>query len=92
MSTTPAVGAPPPAAGPPQEHRAGTARLRAPGSRRRSPLALLILPTLVLLVVALGYPIGWQLITSFREFGSCSSSARPARGSAGQLPLPGHRP
>ncbi|MGG5259046.1 carbohydrate ABC transporter permease [Phycicoccus avicenniae] len=43
---------------------------RAPRRRagRGLPL-LLVLPTLVLLVVALGYPIGWQLVTSLRKFG-----------------------
>jgi len=30
---------------------------------------LLIVPTLVLLLAALGYPALWQLLTSFREFG-----------------------
>ncbi|GAA2159059.1 carbohydrate ABC transporter membrane protein 1 (CUT1 family) [Humibacillus xanthopallidus] len=37
-------------------------------SSRRVPLALII-PTLLILLVALGYPIGWQVITSFQHYG-----------------------
>ena len=73
MSTTPAVGAPP--AG---RRGAGTPHKDRPTRPvgRRLPL-LLILPTLVLLVVALGYPIGWQLVTSFREFGLLQQFGAP---------------
>ncbi|WP_392543117.1 carbohydrate ABC transporter permease [Oryzobacter telluris] len=70
MSTTPAAGAVTDRPPGPLHHRKDrtmpTATRRRPG--RRLPL-LLVLPTLVLLVAALGYPVGWQLVTSFRRFG-----------------------
>ena len=43
----------------------------------RLPL-LLIVPTLVLLVAALGYPVGWQLMTSLRKFGLLQQFGAPA--------------
>jgi N,N'-diacetylchitobiose transport system permease protein len=48
---------------------------RRPG--RRLPL-ILIIPTLVLLIAALGYPIGWQVLTSFREYGLLQQFGAPA--------------
>src|SRR5688572_10794377 len=51
-----------------------------PRSRRRGsrlPL-ILIIPTLVLLIAALGYPIGWQVVTSFREYGLLQQFGAPA--------------
>ena len=47
------------------------------GRRNRLPL-LLIVPTLVLLVAALGYPVGWQIVTSFREYGLMQQFGAPA--------------
>jgi N,N'-diacetylchitobiose transport system permease protein len=48
----------------------GRPRTGTPRRRRRSRLPyLLVLPALVVLLAALGYPIGWQLVTSFREYG-----------------------
>ncbi len=44
---------------------------------RRLPY-LLVIPTLVLLIAALGYPVGWQLVTSFREFGLLQQFGAPA--------------
>ena len=51
---------------------------RPPRRRRghRLPL-LLVLPTLVLLVGALGYPVGWQLVTSLRRFGLAQQFGAP---------------
>ena len=51
-----------------------------PPRRRRSPRLplLLIIPTLVLLVAALGYPIGWQVVTSFRQYGLMQQFGAPA--------------
>ena len=43
----------------------------------RLPL-ILIIPTLVLLIAALGYPIGWQVLTSFREYGLLQQFGAPA--------------
>jgi N,N'-diacetylchitobiose transport system permease protein len=43
---------------------------------RRVPL-LLIVPTVVILVVALGYPVGWQIVTSFQEFGLAQQFGQP---------------
>jgi N,N'-diacetylchitobiose transport system permease protein len=56
-----------------------TAPERHPNRKRssRQPL-LLIIPTLVLLTAALGYPIGWQVLTSFREYGLMQQFGAPA--------------
>jgi len=45
--------------------------------RNRLPLVLIV-PTLVLLVAALGYPIGWQVLTSFRKYGLLQQFGAPA--------------
>ena len=45
--------------------------------KNRLPLVLII-PTLVLLAAALGYPIGWQVVTSFREYGLFQQFGAPA--------------
>jgi N,N'-diacetylchitobiose transport system permease protein len=50
---------------------------RKPRRPTRLPLVLVI-PTLVLLVAALGYPIGWQVLTSFRQFGLMQQFGAPA--------------
>jgi N,N'-diacetylchitobiose transport system permease protein len=55
----------------------------APPQRRnrkrtnRLPL-ILIVPALVLLVAALGYPIGWQVVTSFKQYGLMQQFGAPA--------------
>ncbi|EWT02050.1 sugar ABC transporter permease [Intrasporangium oryzae NRRL B-24470] len=49
---------------------------RAKRRGRRVPL-LLIVPTLALLVVALGYPVCWQLATSFKHFGMLQQFGQP---------------
>lgn len=36
--------------------------------RSRAPL-ILVLPTLIIVIAALGYPVGWQILTSFQKFG-----------------------
>ncbi|MBD3784355.1 MAG: sugar ABC transporter permease [Micrococcales bacterium] len=36
-----------------------------------------MLPTLLLLLAALGYPIGWQLVTSLRKFGLAQQFGQP---------------
>lgn len=58
--------------------------LRGPAGSRRPPRArrsrapiLLIAPTLVLLVGALGYPVGWQLLTSLQKFGLLQQFGKP---------------
>ena len=47
--------------------------------RRRSfaPYALLI-PTVVVLVLAMGYPLIWQLVTSLQKFGLAQQFGQPA--------------
>ena len=56
-----------------------TAPERHPNRKRSSRLPLLlIIPTLVLLTAALGYPIGWQVLTSFREYGLMQQFGAPA--------------
>ena len=51
---------------------------RARRSRAHRLPLILIVPTLVLLVAALGYPIGWQVLTSFREYGLLQQFGAPA--------------
>ncbi|MBM6404891.1 sugar ABC transporter permease [Phycicoccus sp. CSK15P-2] len=46
-------------------------------SSRRLPY-LLTLPTLVLLLAALGYPVAWQLVTSLRRYGLMQQFGAPA--------------
>lgn len=84
MTTTPAAGAVstrPPGPPPVRDDRGMTSPPTAAGRPRRRgrglPL-LLVLPTLVLLLVALGYPVGWQLATSLREFGLLQQFGAPA--------------
>jgi N,N'-diacetylchitobiose transport system permease protein len=51
-----------------------------PRRRRRTnrlPL-ILIVPSLVLLIAALGYPIGWQVVTSFKQYGLMQQFGAPA--------------
>ena len=44
-------------------------RLAVPRRRRSfAPYALLV-PSVVVLVLALGYPLVWQLVTSLQQFG-----------------------
>jgi len=50
---------------------------RRPGRPRRATPALLIVPTLIVLLVALGYPIGWQVVTSFQKFGLAQQFGQP---------------
>lgn len=47
--------------------------------RPRSPLApyLLLIPTIAVLLFALGYPLGWQLVTSFQKFGLSQQFGKP---------------
>nr|WP_233265647.1 sugar ABC transporter permease [Leifsonia sp. AG29] len=52
-----------------------------PGARRRrlrlTPYALL-LPAVLILLVALGYPVVWQLVTSMEHFGLAQQFGQPA--------------
>ncbi|WP_323095629.1 sugar ABC transporter permease [Intrasporangium sp. YIM S08009] len=50
---------------------------RRPRRPRRVPPALLTVPTLLVLVVALGYPVGWQVVTSFQKFGLAQQFGQP---------------
>jgi N,N'-diacetylchitobiose transport system permease protein len=53
-------------------------RLRAPRRRRSfAPYALLI-PTVVVLVLAMGYPLVWQFVTSLQQFGLSQQFGQPA--------------
>ena len=48
-----------------------------PRRRPRHPLFLLI-PAVVILLFGIGYPVVWQIVTSFQKYGArCSSSAQP---------------
>ncbi len=46
--------------------------------RRGSLPYVLLVPAVALLLVGTGYPIGWQLVTSFREFGMAQQFGQPA--------------
>ena len=52
-------------------------QLRNRRKTNRLPL-ILIVPSLVLLVAALGYPIGWQVVTSFKQYGLMQQFGAPA--------------
>ncbi|MBG6084625.1 carbohydrate ABC transporter permease [Zhihengliuella flava] len=54
-----------------------SAPAREPRRRRSRVPALLILPTLLILIAALGYPIGWQLVTSMQKFGLTQQFGAP---------------
>lgn len=45
--------------------------------KNRAPLFLLI-PSIALLLIGTGYPIVWQIITSFRKFGMAQQFGQPA--------------
>lgn len=51
---------------------------RAP-RRRRTPVApyLMLVPSIVILLVALGYPLYWQLLTSMQKFGLAQQFGKP---------------
>src|SRR3954452_14152821 len=57
---------PPPAANPPRRRRG-----------KITPYGL-VLPAIIMLLVALGYPVVWQLITSMQHFGLAQHSGKPA--------------
>ncbi|WP_348788606.1 sugar ABC transporter permease [Leifsonia sp. NPDC080035] len=68
-----------------QEHVKASAAPRSPktqGARRsrRRPIApyVLLLPAILILLLALGYPILWQLITSMQHFGLAQQFGQPA--------------
>ncbi len=50
---------------------------RRPRRPRRVTPALLTVPTLLVLLVALGYPVGWQVVTSFQKFGLAQQFGQP---------------
>jgi N,N'-diacetylchitobiose transport system permease protein len=52
-------------------------QLRRRRRTNRLPL-ILIVPSLVLLIAALGYPIGWQVVTSFKQYGLMQQFGAPA--------------
>lgn len=60
----------PPAQQPPQVESASTAVPPPVVKKRKSKAPIfLIAPTLIILIAALGYPVGWQIVTSFQKFG-----------------------
>ncbi|MDN4616115.1 sugar ABC transporter permease [Leifsonia sp. F6_8S_P_1B] len=71
MTTTEQAAPPARAAGGPQP--------AAPRRRRRTIAPyILLLPAVVICLLALGYPIGWQLVTSMQHFGLAQQFGQPA--------------
>ncbi|GGM87405.1 sugar ABC transporter permease [Terrabacter tumescens] len=64
------------ATAPPETASAPPEAPPAPRPRRHLP-ALLVVPAVVLLVAALGYPVGWQVVTSFQHFGMMQQFGQP---------------
>ncbi|KRF38156.1 carbohydrate ABC transporter permease [Terrabacter sp. Soil810] len=64
------------ATAPPETAPAPEPAAPARPARRHTP-AWLVLPSLVLLVAALGYPVGWQVVTSFQHFGMMQQFGQP---------------
>ncbi|WP_028785250.1 carbohydrate ABC transporter permease [Terracoccus sp. 273MFTsu3.1] len=64
------------ATAPPETAPAPEPTAPARPARRHTP-AWLVLPSLVLLVAALGYPVGWQVVTSFQHFGMMQQFGQP---------------
>jgi len=61
----------------PPTAKAGTPQRANRPRSNRLPL-ILVIPTLVLLIAALGYPIGWQVVTSFKQYGLMQQFGAPA--------------
>ena len=64
------------ATAPPKTAPAPEPATRARPARRHTP-ALLVVPAILLLVAALGYPVGWQVVTSFQHFGMMQQFGQP---------------
>lgn len=56
-----------------------TGQARPPVRRRRTPLApyALIAPAVVILLLGLGYPVYWQVVTSLQEYGLAQQFGAP---------------
>lgn len=52
-------------------------RSRPPRGRRPGPAYLLLLPAVAILLLGLGYPVYWQVITSLQEYGLAQQFGRP---------------
>ncbi|MGY4645828.1 carbohydrate ABC transporter permease [Cellulomonas sp. URHB0016] len=77
--STPAVAAPAGAA--PGADPAGTTAGAPAQRRRRAPRTpyLLLVPSVAILLLALAYPLGWQVFTSTHEFGLKQQFGAPAQ-------------
>ncbi|MEA5119409.1 MAG: sugar ABC transporter permease [Propionicimonas sp.] len=60
----------------PARPRAATKKARPSGTSRLAPY-LLILPAVVILLFALGYPLYWQIVTSMQSFGLAQQFGQP---------------
>ncbi|ACZ30077.1 binding-protein-dependent transport systems inner membrane component [Xylanimonas cellulosilytica DSM 15894] len=58
---------------------ATTTVLGAPVRQRRKPVTpyLLMIPAVAVLLLGLGYPVYWQIVTSFQEFGLAQQFGQP---------------
>lgn len=55
----------------------GPRRPRTPRGRRSGPAYLLLLPALAVLLLGMGYPVYWQIITSLQEYGLAQQFGQP---------------
>ena len=71
----------------------GDARRTRAAKRRLSVPHLLLIPAILILLVGMGYPLVWQIVTSLQEFGIQQQFGKPADfvGLA-ELHRPRHRP
>lgn len=50
---------------------------RRPARRRSGPAYLLVLPAVAILLLGLGYPVYWQVVTSLQEYGLAQQFGQP---------------
>jgi N,N'-diacetylchitobiose transport system permease protein len=57
--------------------RAADPRARRPRRARSGPAYLLLLPAVAVLLLGLGYPVYWQVVTSLQEYGLAQQFGQP---------------
>lgn len=61
-----------------EDHPSDAPRRAAGFRRQRRTPYLLLVPAVVLLLIATGYPVAWQVVTSLREYGMAQQFGQPA--------------